>query len=92
MNIPLFLRKLIGTPILKYRMRTWSKFVDSTKNPQKFQSMKLKQILSEIEGSEFSRKFSLHPDMTPEEFRQAIEISGYERMRPWIDRVLKGEK
>jgi hypothetical protein len=91
MNIPLFLRKVIGTPVLKHRMRTWSKFVDSTKNPQKFQNLKLKQILCEIEGSEFARKFSLHPDMTPDEFRQVIDVSGYERMRPWIDRVLKGD-
>jgi hypothetical protein len=92
MNIPKFLRKLIGTPILKYRMRTWFKFVESTKNPQKIQTDKLKEILSEIEGSEFARKFSLHPDMTPDAFRQAIEVSGYERMRPWIDRVLKGDR
>ncbi len=92
MNIPLIVRKIIGTPILMYRMRAWTKFIDSTKNPQKIQNLKLKQILSEIDGSEFARKLSLHVNMPPEEFRQAIEVAGYERMRPWIDRVLKGDK
>jgi hypothetical protein len=92
MNIPLFLRKLIGTPILKYRMRTWTQFIESTKNPQKHQIMKLKQVLSEIEGSEFAKKFRLSNDLPSDAFHQAIEVAGYERMRPWVDRVLTGDR
>lgn len=90
MNIPPIVRHLVGWPVLQMRMRTWHAFVESTKHPEKAQAQKLQMILRQIAGSEFARTYGLNTGMSPDGFRNAVEVAGYERMEPWLERVLAG--
>lgn len=92
MTIPYIIRKLIGNPILRHRMKTLHAFERMTHDPEAAQARKLREILGEISGSKLATAFQVHPKMTPESFRAALDVSGYERMRPWIEQVLQGDR
>lgn len=51
----------------------------------------LRRLLRLNSGSQFSRDFGLSPGMSLEEFRRRIPVSGYELIRPYVDRVRNGE-
>jgi len=51
----------------------------------------LQDLLSLNSGSAFSRDFGLHPGMSLNEFRNRVPVADYELIRPYVDRVSKGE-
>src|SRR5690606_15775725 len=92
MMVPPVIRRLVGWPILQWRMRAWHAFMNATKNPEAMQAKKLAEILRATAGSRFSSAHHLSPQMSVSAFRAGIAVAGYDRMEPWLTRVLHGEK
>jgi hypothetical protein len=89
--IPLWLRKIVGYPVLQYKRRDFTRFCDNLKHSQEIQARRLNQILDLLRGSQFAKDFGLTGIRTPEEFRRALGVAPYERMAPYIERLKKGE-
>jgi hypothetical protein len=51
----------------------------------------LAHLLSLNAGTQFSRDFDLHPGISVQEYRKRIPVAGYELIRPYVDRVARGE-
>ncbi len=60
-------------------------------NPRGTQEKVLARILTKNAGSVFARSHRLHQAASLRDFQQAIPISGYEELRPYIDRAASGE-
>jgi hypothetical protein len=50
----------------------------------------LKNLLKVGRNTEFGKSVSLEKVTNYEEFRQAVSITDYEQMRPWIDKIKEG--
>ncbi len=59
--------------------------------PAAAQAATLGRILTQQRNTAFARRHSLHPDMSPEEFRRAVPVAGYSAHRPDITRMMAGE-
>jgi len=58
---------------------------------RQFQEEVLLSILTDHQGSEFTKKYNLDKVQGIDQFRETFELSDYEVFRPYIDRVKKGE-
>jgi len=93
MNTPpiIRLRRLAWAPL---RLRTsleaarWMKAVQHT---PAVQARLLQHLLADAAQTDFGRDFSLGRVRTLEDFRAALPIAGYERARPYVERVARGE-
>src|SRR5208282_4815920 len=61
-------------------------------NPAAAQAALLARLLSANSSSAYGRKFGFSSLRTPGEFQERVPIVAYDDLRPWIDRILAGEK
>ncbi|MBY0427417.1 MAG: GH3 auxin-responsive promoter family protein, partial [Cytophagales bacterium] len=74
----------IITTALKWRMSRIEAFMH---NPIQVQNDLLLQLISTAKNTEWGKKYGFSGIRTYEQFRNAIPVSTYEQLFPFIDRV-----
>lgn len=64
----------------------------SLRDPRAAQQARLRRILKDAAPSDFGRNHQLRPEMTLQEWREAVPIRRHAELLPWLDRVANGEK
>ncbi len=86
------LRAIVGGPLRRRMRASRAKFLQAAfTNCRQEQQTILTSLLKLNEGSSFSQDFGLSSKTTLAEFRSRVPISDYELVRPYIDRVAKGD-
>lgn len=75
---------MVGKPCLK-------RFCSLSKDVKMTQNIVLKRILESAKNTAFGKDHNLQKVKTLEEYKQAIQIGGYELHRPYVERMFKGE-
>ncbi|QDU37427.1 GH3 auxin-responsive promoter [Maioricimonas rarisocia] len=85
------LRYACGAPV-RYRMlRQAQAFASATIDCRTSQRNVLAELLKLNAGSRFSRDFGLDRVATVDDFRRALPVANYERARPYIEDLKRGE-
>jgi len=83
MNLTRFLMKALVPSARSFEL--------STKDPRKAQKQVLLKYLSRNKRTEFGLKYDFSSIRSIEDFRSRLPMSDYETIRPFIDRMKKGE-
>lgn len=67
-------------------------FENSTKDPLKAQNTTLIKYLRRNKSTEYGRAHNFAALRSIDEFRQAIPLNNYEMLRPYVDRIARGER
>lgn len=70
----------------------WRSFDRATGDPEAAQFRLLQRILSANAETAFGREHSFASIHGFEEYREAVRIGDFEAVRPWIDRIMGGER
>jgi sterol desaturase/sphingolipid hydroxylase (fatty acid hydroxylase superfamily) len=90
-----------GKILKKYLMRIlmlvkykpyWKKYITQTTSPNEQQKTLLKSILHKNCNTSFGVEKSFVNISSYEEYKKALSVNEYEYFRPWINRIIKGEK
>ncbi|MFW6124909.1 MAG: GH3 family domain-containing protein, partial [Pirellulales bacterium] len=84
------LRKWLGTPVLYQKHRLVGKFLQQVRRARQVQRERLLAKLRASAESDFGREHHFHEICTPAQFRRRVPLSGYEQLRPYIDRLRRG--
>ncbi|MEM9991760.1 MAG: GH3 auxin-responsive promoter family protein, partial [Bacteroidota bacterium] len=60
--------------------------------PEQVQRKVLDQLLNKASKTQWGRRHAYTDIRTPERFAQRVPINDYERLQPWIARMMEGEK
>ena len=60
--------------------------------PLDVQQEQLFKLISKAEDTEWGKKYDYQSVESIEDFQKRVPVSRYENMKPYIDRLLKGEK
>jgi hypothetical protein len=85
------LRRLMWTPVrveANFHVRLWRRALDRV---AEVQARLLERILARAAESDFGRDHGLAGARTIADLRRAMPIAGYERARPYVERVKRGE-
>lgn len=86
------LRALAGFPLRRRIRLARERFLSTARSScREAQHRILQELLALNSGSDFCRDFGLHPGMSLNEFRNRVPVADYELIRPYVDRVSKGE-
>ncbi|OUR97797.1 hypothetical protein A9Q84_06245 [Halobacteriovorax marinus] len=77
--------------LIKYK-RHWKKYVSQTHSPNEQQESLLLSILKKNSSTAFGVEKSFSKISSYEEYKLALDVNEYEFFRPWIDRIIQGEK
>jgi hypothetical protein len=73
------------------RMRLWR--IEAWKNnPVDAQREVLQDLVTSAQNTEFGRKYNFSNLFTIHDFKQAVPIHEYDDMKPYIERIMKGEQ
>ncbi|MDD5427644.1 MAG: GH3 auxin-responsive promoter family protein [Candidatus Omnitrophica bacterium] len=67
-------------------------FENATKDPIRAQERVLLKYLKRNADTEYGRKYDISSIRSIEEFRSRLPMVNYENIRPYVDRIAKGEK
>jgi hypothetical protein len=73
-------------------LRDARRFEKSLKEPKKVQEQLLKEILTSGEDTVFGRDHHFREVSSAEDYSRKVPVVSYENLRPYIDRVVDGEK
>jgi len=76
---------------IKYR-KDWKNYVGLTESPNTNQLKTLMNIISKNSKTQFGVKYNFSNIKDYDDYKKVIEINEYEFFRPWIEKILKGEK
>ncbi len=62
------------------------------RNPERTQEKVFRELLKGLRSTSFGKDHGLEPGLSYERFREQVPIRDYEGLRPYIDRILKGER
>ncbi len=79
----------IVTGVLRRRMSQIEAFVQ---NPHQIQAECLKRLINQARDTVFGRERGFNCISSPEVFKNQVELSTYEQLFPYIERVMKGEQ
>src|SRR6476661_3196916 len=79
----------IFTWIMKKRMHQIELFI---KYPHDVQEEWFQNLLSAGENTEFGKKYDFSSIMNQDQFRERVPIQDYDSLKPYIERMLKGEQ
>jgi hypothetical protein len=65
---------------------------DALRDPRQAQSALLRRILSENADTEVGRRHGFARLATPDDYRAAVPIAGYDAFRPFMERIAAGEQ
>ncbi|MCI0921619.1 GH3 auxin-responsive promoter family protein [Sphingobacterium rhinopitheci] len=77
------------TWIMKKRIHQIELFM---KYPHDVQDEWFQHLISAAEATEWGKKYDYKGILTPQEFKNRVPISDYDSMKPFIDRMIKGEQ
>lgn len=83
------IRAWLSKPLADYVVGKYSKW---NKNPAKAQQDVLMQLIDGVKNTAFGRDHDLGSVQTYADFKQRVPIRDYEGLKPYIERVKKGEK
>ncbi|MCM1151505.1 MAG: GH3 auxin-responsive promoter family protein [Alistipes sp.] len=83
------LRSTIGKAWFSHRMRAIDRF---RRDPEEAQERMFREALRRGRGTAFGREHALETIRTPEEFRAKVPAFDYESFKPWIERMMAGER
>lgn len=99
MSVKLYLTKLkhrilyfSGSGVLLAWLPEYLKFHRDLHNPLRVQEKKLLAILRANKDTEFGRRYRFGEIKTIRQFQQQVPINDYESLRPYIDRMVRGEQ
>lgn len=72
--------------------KRWDQFVDASKNPVPVQQEKLHKLLTENAQTLFGKKHHFSAIKSIEDYRKAVPLSDYDKLSPWVDRLVNGEE
>lgn len=75
--------------LLKKRMHQIELFI---KYPHDVQEEWFQSLISTAEGTEWGRKYHYNEIHTVEEYKRRVPIQDYEGVKPYVDRMIKGEQ
>src|ERR1700675_3600811 len=70
---------------------SYAGFTSALNDPDKAQQWVFRAFLRKNSSTAFGREHGLHKVRTPAEFARRVPIRNYDEMRPWIDRIRRGE-
>lgn len=62
------------------------------KYPHDVQEEWFQSLISSAEATEWGKKYDYNSILTPEEFKNRVPIQDYNSLKPYIDRMIKGEQ
>lgn len=84
--------KLLSPAISRLaRMRNW-RIEQWIKNPIEVQREVLQDLVTHGQYTEFGRKYGLNNLFSIREFKERVPIHDYDELKPFIDRIMKGEE
>lgn len=84
--------KLLSSAISKLaRMRLW-RIENWSKHPVAVQRQVLQDLVSAAQYTEFGKKYGFNKLFTLKEFKRNIPIHEYDDIKPYIERMMKGEE
>ncbi len=75
--------------IMKKRIHQIGLFM---KYPQEVQQEWLRKLLTAARGTEWGKRYDFKSIMTPAQFRERVPLQDYDSLKPFIDRLRKGEQ
>ncbi len=88
-RVPIEIVPLLGQLLF---IRSWGRFSDAVKDPERFQRERLKEIIEKNKDTEFGRRYRFSDIKSAEEFRERVEIQTYDTLEPYIEKIKDGEK
>ncbi len=88
-RIPVEVVPLLGQLLF---IRSWGKFDDAVKDPEKFQRDKIREILEKNRDTEFGKRYGFSDIKSAEEYREKVGIQTYDSLEPYIEKIKNGEK
>jgi hypothetical protein len=85
------LRYALGTPVRARARRNRAAFLEALKDCRGQQERTLARLLALHSGSDFLRDHGVEGVTTVAEYRRRISIADYERTRPYVERMKRGE-
>lgn len=72
--------------------KRYESIIESQDSPIETQNRVLSSLIDSLEGTEFAKIHGISASSTHASFAQSIPVRTYEEMKPFIDRVMRGEK
>lgn len=83
---------LLNSFITWYLKRRIARINQFRTNPQEIQQQLLKDLLDKAKNTEWGKKFGYKDIRSYEAFRGKVPLQSYEDVRPFVERMLKGEQ
>ncbi|MEM7549070.1 MAG: GH3 auxin-responsive promoter family protein, partial [Bacteroidota bacterium] len=83
------IRSLLSRPFasyINYKTKKWSR------QPGFYQEKTFKRLIDSAKNTFFGRDHEFQSIKSYEDFKQRVPIGDYEKMRPYVDKILEGEK
>ncbi|MCX7959180.1 MAG: GH3 auxin-responsive promoter family protein [Deltaproteobacteria bacterium] len=88
-KIPVEVVPLLGQLLF---IRSWGKFDDSVRDPERYQREKIREILEQNRDTEFGKKFGFQEIKSAEQYRERVPLQTYDSLEPYIEKIKNGEK
>ncbi|MFO0428179.1 MAG: GH3 auxin-responsive promoter family protein [Planctomyces sp.] len=86
------IRAFLGGALRRSIRRQRNRFLKAArKDCRKVQQRTLSKLLHLNRETAFARDFGLHSGLSTSEFRKCVPVAGYELVRPYVERVSRGE-
>ena len=79
----------IFTWIMKKRIHQIELFM---KYPHEVQEEWFQSLISTAEATEWGKKYDYNSILTPETYKERVPLQDYNSLKPYIDRMIKGEQ
>jgi len=84
------LRRLLWLPVRIEAYRQVAKWLKAVRHSRQTQARVLEELVGLVAGSDFARDYGLDRVRTIDDLRAAMPVAGYERVAPYVNRVMEG--
>lgn len=85
MSVKSFATKIVAS-IVRKKINTWAE------NPEQTQKKVFQSLIRKAQNTAFGKDHSFNKIHNPEDFAQRVPIRDYEALKPYVERIIKGEK
>lgn len=72
--------------------KRWQEFLSASTNPHSIQKYKLEQYLLNNQDTAFGKAHNFSSIKTIEDYQKAVPLSDYDKLSPWVERLVNGEE
>lgn len=72
--------------------KRWQMFEAASKNPADVQKIKLEQYIEKNKETAFGVAHQFSSIKTLEDYKRAVPLSDYDKLSPWVNRLIEGEE